>query len=99
MATKTAKKADKKVTAKDRFNTVKDAVKNVNEFAYTTTEDIVEGTIATGEQWTKIASKAVKGGIKLADEQQEIVLSALESMKEQVVKNGKRLRNIFRNKK
>lgn len=77
--------------------TAKKTIKNANEYALTKADGLVEVALSNGERWQKVADKAVKGGIQLAEKQQEIVFSALEAMKIQTVSNVKRFRKLFSN--
>ncbi len=77
--------------------TIKKAVKNTNEFALETAEELVEGFAVNGEKWQSIANKAVKTGLKLAARQQDIVFSTLETVKGQLMNSANRLKNIVKN--
>ncbi|MAD97003.1 MAG: hypothetical protein CMB99_06710 [Flavobacteriaceae bacterium] len=94
-----ATKKTKKVDFKKKFDTaVKEAKNNAikaNDFALNTTEEVVTGTIKVASQWQTVTDKALKGGIKLMDNQQKIVFDALETYKAHFLNGRKRLRKIF----
>jgi hypothetical protein len=73
----------------------KESVNKANEFALKTTEEIVLETITVSNQWQKVTDKALKGGFKLASNQQDIVFNALETFKTQVLNGRKRLHKLF----
>ncbi|MEO0340449.1 MAG: hypothetical protein AAF242_14710, partial [Bacteroidota bacterium] len=64
-----------------------------------TADEIVEGAISTTEQWQGITSKAIKGSLKLASKQQDIVFETLEDVKGQIVEGTKRTRALFKSEK
>ena len=88
-----------KATVKETFNaaigTTKKVAKQTNEFALNTTEDVVLGTISAAGQWQVVTEKAVKGGLKLMANQQDLMFSALEMVKGQMIQSKKRMTKIF----
>lgn len=74
---------------------VKEVTTDANNFVLETSEDIVEGAIKRGHEWTSVADKAVKGGLKLAETQQDLVFDTLETLKVQVLNGTKRFRVLF----
>ncbi len=97
MATKKVKTKKTKVTVNKTWGQLKDVVKDVNEFALETSEEVVEGVITNGEKWQQVVEKATKGGLKLTARQQDIVYNTLETVKGQLVDSTKRLKKIFSN--
>ena len=77
------------------MNQVKATAKNLNTGALEVTESLVETTLVNGKEWQGVAEKAIKGGLKLADKQQDIVFDTLESVKGQMVKSVVRFRELF----
>lgn len=75
--------------------TTKKSVNKANEFALKTTEEIVLETITVSNQWQKVTDKALKGGFKLAANQQDLVFNTLETFKAQVLNGRKRLHKLF----
>jgi glycine cleavage system regulatory protein len=87
------KKNTKKVAPKGIINkavkTTKSVVGNANEYALNTTETVVNGGIEITAQWQTVTEKAIKGGLKLASAQQDLIFDALTSVKKQY-KDGKK---------
>lgn len=77
------------------IKTVKTAVKEINTKAVEVTTEVVEETVATGKQWQALLAKGLKGGTTLFGQQQDIVLTTLESLKGQYVTNNVRLRKLL----
>ena len=85
MATSTAKnstRSTKKTTRKIDFSktveSFKDYTREINDFVLEASENVVEATIERSEQWQDVSQKAIKGGLKLAAAQQDIVFDALK---------------------
>jgi hypothetical protein len=98
MATKTKKVVTKKVVT-DRLNktvkTVKEVATKANAFALKSTEGVVLETLKVAEQWQGVTHKAVKGGLKVAAKQQDLLFDALETAKGQLLKGFKRSKVLF----
>ena len=92
-------KKSKKVGIVTKFNTAikttKDTVKDANNFALNTTEEVVTATINATTQWQKVTSTALRGGFKLMSNQQNLVFDALESFKKQAIDGKKRVSTLF----
>ena len=93
--TKKVNKSSVKKTLSTAVGTTKKVAKQTNEFALNTTEDVVLGTIDAAEQWQKVTDKALKSGLKLMANQQDLVFSALEMLKGQMINSKKRMTKIF----
>ncbi len=78
-----------------RFDKVKETAKEINKFMLETSEEIVDVTVKRGAEWQHVADKAVKGGLKLAANQQDILFNTLEMVKEQVLDTRKRFKTLF----
>ena len=89
MATKTKK--NKNVSTID---VLKKQTKNLNEVALKTSNDIVEETLATGEQWQKLFAKTLRKGTDLFGRQQDMVLNGLEMLKDHYSYGNKRFRQL-----
>ncbi len=97
--------ANKKQVKSNRFdfnldvnkgiNKIKETTKDVNDFVLETSEDLVEGALKTSNEWTSVTEKAVKGGLKLAETQQELVFETLETLKGQLMEGRKRFKVLF----
>lgn len=83
------------VTEKVTVENIGKSVKEVNKYTVKTADELVDGVIVNGEKWQKVANKAVKGGLKLAEKQQEIMFDTLEEVKGQFSKSAVRLKKIF----
>jgi methionyl-tRNA synthetase len=98
MANTTAKKA-KKVANDFKITKVVDRViegaKDVNDYMLDNSDDFIKETVTRGEQWQDVAAKAVKGGLKLSANTQDIVFDTLETLKDQVQDSRTRLRSLF----
>lgn len=70
----------------------------VNEAALTTGEEVVNEILSSGKQWSKLGKKAINGGVKLAAKQQDITLSAIEEVKQQLAESKKRFYKIMSTK-
>jgi len=86
--------APKKMVFKALGRTKK-AVKTVNGYALNTTEDVVSEGIVLAEQWQSVGNKAIKGGLKLAETQQDIVFDALTGVKKHMILSKKRFTKLI----
>ena len=73
------------------------AAKRINDYTLKTADEFVDGAFENGEKWQEITTKAVKGGLKLAEKQQEIVFDTLETVKGQLTDTAVRVRKLFFN--
>ncbi|MEL6628683.1 MAG: hypothetical protein AAFQ92_24395 [Bacteroidota bacterium] len=73
------------------------ATKSVNDFTLKTAEGLVDGVAENGAKWQGVAEKAIKGGLKLTAKQQDIMFDTLETVKGQINKGSKRLKNLIYN--
>ncbi len=94
-AIKTVKETLHKVNETVTVENMMDTAKNVNKYTLKTAEEIIDGALSNGEKIQTITAKAVKGGLKLADKQQEIVFDALETVKGQLIGSSKRFKKLF----
>lgn len=74
---------------------VKKTAKNANEFVYETSEEVVDFSIKRGAEWQNVADKAIKGGLRLAANQQDLMFDTLEIVKKQLTQGGKRFSGLF----
>ena len=51
------------------------------------------------EQWQGVAQSALRGGLKLASNQQSIIVDSYDSIKEELSNSYKRTTELFRNSK
>ncbi|PSR10876.1 MAG: hypothetical protein DA408_07845 [Bacteroidetes bacterium] len=83
-----------KASVENSIKTVKTTAKSINDYTLEVAEDIVAGTLEAGKSWQGVGEKALKGTLKLANKQQEILFTALEEVKGQVVDGAKRVRTL-----
>ena len=95
MSTKKSKKAGIATKLNAAIKTTKETVKDANNFALNTTEELVTGTINATSQWQKVTSSALRGGFQLMTNQQNLVFDALESFKKQAIDGKKRVATLF----
>ena len=95
MATKKLNKIEFTKQFDKAVKSAKENATKANDFALNTTEEAVTGAINVAAQWQNVTNKALKGGIKLMDNQQKIVFDALETYKAHLFNGRKRLRKIF----
>lgn len=77
------------------INTVKKSATKANNYALNTTEEVVTETITIASQWQKVTEKALKGGVKLLDNQQNLIFDTLETYKKHFVNGKKRFSKVF----
>lgn len=82
-------------TTKNVVNTTTNVAKKVNDIALKTTEEVVLESIAMTSQWQEVANKAIKGGFKLATNQQNLFFDTLETFKSQLINGKKRINKLF----
>lgn len=95
MSTKKIKKVAITKKVEKALNTVKTSANKANNYALKATEETVNETIAIAGQWQKVSEKALKGGVKLLDNQQNLIFDTLETYKSHFVKGKERLNNLF----
>jgi len=95
MSTKKIKKVNFTEKVNNVVPTAKTSVKTANDYALNTTEELVTETITIASQWQNVTSKALKGSVKLLENQQNLVFDALETYKNHFVKGKKRFTQIF----
>lgn len=91
------KKAYNKVSETISMDNIAKATKSVNDYTLKTAEGLLDGALENGEKWQGIASKAVKGGLKLAEKQQDMMFDTLEAVKGQLIQSTSRFRKLFSN--
>lgn len=89
MATKKVSKIEK--TA----DQLKIQAKQIHDTTLVTSDNLVDDSIVVLERWQKLMAKALKGGTVIFGKQQEMVLESLETLKEQNLHGGVRLRKLL----
>lgn len=77
------------------MNTTKNVAIKANDYALNTTETVVTESLEVAEQWQTVANKAIKGGLKLAAAQQDLVFEALNIAKGQFKLSKKRFTKLM----
>jgi len=72
-------------------NKVKEHAFEVNEFTINTADDVVDVVLKNSREWQKLFGKVVKNGSKLLWKQQDLAMSALENVSDQIVDNNQKL--------
>lgn len=72
--------------------------KKANTAVFNTAEEVVDGVLESSEKWQGVAEKAIKGGLKIAAKQQDMVFDTMEVLKGQLAKSSKRLQKLLSNK-
>ena len=87
----------KKISAKvnTALDTAKKSLNKANDYALNTTEDVVTETITIASQWQKVTEKALKGGVQLLENQQNLIFDTLETYKAHFVNGSKKFRKVF----
>jgi hypothetical protein len=94
-STKLANEMVENLNVTDRMNSVKGAIKNVNKMALETSNDMIDGMEANVAQWQNVAEKAIKTGLKLVDNQSNMMFATIEAVKVQATKTTTRFKKLF----
>ncbi len=92
-----AKKKINKTEEYNLTNAIKATTKNVNAFVIETSEEVIDSAIERSLQWQEVSEKAIKGGLKLAEIQQDVMFKALETVKGSLIKGSRRFKSVFSN--
>ncbi|GJM36213.1 MAG: hypothetical protein DHS20C18_52140 [Saprospiraceae bacterium] len=90
--------ATKKVKSQNiyhRIDQLKDGVKILNNEALQVSNSLVEASLTTGSKWQKLMVKAIQKGTVLLGNQQDLVLTTLEGLKDQYVSGNKRVKTLL----
>lgn len=90
MATATAKKNMKRRTKK-----VQSPIAKFNTEALTVTEELIDGTIATGEKWQKLFTKSLKKSEPIMTKNMDVAFDTIESVVEQFQNTSNRVKSLF----
>ena len=93
--TKRAKKAANDFNITKVVDRVIEGAKEVNDFMLDNSDELINEAVVRGEQWQDVAAKAVKGGLKLTANTQDIVFDTLETLKSQVQNGRSRMKDLF----
>ncbi len=78
----------------DRLTALKGAVKNANKVALSNTIELIEGIEENGTEWQKVGEKAIKSGLKLVENNTEMMFSTLEAVKTHFGKATNRFKKL-----
>lgn len=84
-----------KFDVKKSIDTIKSTTKEVNTLVLETTETLIDTAIVRSGQWQKLSEKAIKGGLKLASNQQDLMFTTLEALKSQLMTGSKRFKSMM----
>lgn len=87
------------IDLKGGYQKVKNTVSEVNSYSLETTKELLEMAKSNNEEWAKLMSKAIDGGLKLGNRQQAMVFDALENVKSQFLANANRFTSVVNRKK
>jgi hypothetical protein len=93
--TKLANEMVENMNVSDRLETIKSTIKNANEVALKNTSELIDGLEVNVVKWQGVAEKALKTGLKLADNQSNMMFTTLEALKNQVGKTSTRFKKLF----
>ena len=77
------------------MNKAKRTLKSANGNALNTTEELVSEGIIVAAQWQTVGSHVLKGGLTLAEGQQDIIFEALTELKKHVILSKKRFTKLI----
>jgi len=78
-------------TFKTTVDSIKEHAFEVNDFTIDTVDEVVDVVLKNSREWQKLFGKVAKNGSKLLWKQQDLAISALENVGDQVVENNQKL--------
>lgn len=93
MKNKSTKKNVKGLVGNAMATTKKFVIKT-NDLALAKTEEAVTTSLEVTAQWQTVADKAIKGGLKLAANQQDLVFDILNEIKDHALEGKKKFRKL-----
>jgi hypothetical protein len=94
-STKLATEMVENMNVADRLETVKKSINNANVMAVKNTSELIDGIEIHATKWQGVAEKAIKTGLKLVDNQSNMMFTTLEAVKSQVGKTSNRFKKLF----
>jgi len=91
----TVKEAIDNLTIENGVKLVKETVKDLNEFSLENVEKWLDVAVKGSKGWQTLFAKTIKGGLEVAGHQQDIALTTLEGIKEQLQKGGSRTKSLL----
>lgn len=86
----------KNIEIKEVYKTIKESAIKANKEAVKTTTVVREEVLEVSKPWIKLGKKALKGGVKMAEAQQEIAVEAIKEVKGQLKESADRFQKIVK---
>lgn len=93
--TKLANEVVESLKINERVASIKNVAMNPNKFALETTNNLIDSVEKNATQWQGVAEKAFKTGMKLVAKQEDLVLTSLEAVKNQMGSTATRVKDLF----
>lgn len=90
-----AKTETNTINVTERKAQVKKGVKKIHDGLLKTSEEVLTGSIKTGEKWQKLMEKAIKKSEPIAEKNIDIAFNAAETIKGQVQNSAERVRTLL----
>jgi heterodisulfide reductase subunit C len=84
------------IEIKEVYKTIKESAIKANKEAVKTTADVKKEVKEVSKPWIKLGKKAWKGGVKMAEAQQEIAVEAIKEVKGQLKESADRFQKIVK---
>lgn len=75
-------------------NEAKQTLGQVHDTVLTTTDELIDGIIETGEKWQKLFAKALKNSKPLLNKQVDIIFDGIETLQVQMKDGNKRIKKL-----
>jgi len=90
-----ATKKKESTNLKNTLTSVQAKAQDLNKEILLASEELIEGSVATGEQWQNIMAKALKNGTTLFGKQQELALDTVEALMGQYQTGNVRFKKLL----
>ena len=84
------------IEIKEVYKTIKKSAVKANKEATKTTKVVRKEVLEVSKPWIKLGKKALKGGVKMAEKQQETALDAIKEVKGQLKESADRFQQIVK---
>lgn len=84
------------IEIKEVYKTIKKSAIKANKEAVKTTTVVRKEVLEVSKPWIKLGKKALKGGVKMAEKQQEIAVDAIKEVKGQLKESANRFQKIVK---
>ncbi len=95
VATAKVKEAIENVTIDNGVKFVKNTAKNIHQYNLETAEEIIDATVYSGKAVQDFIAQSLKNGVNFFGQQQDITLTALETLKKQYGTPNFNLKNLL----